>query len=93
MGCVNNVCRNTRKEGNIDFPNWDRNLFMKTSILFFKITLSVLDFVYSSEIPVFRSDPLSLMYRCLLPSYTTVKIVYKENMEIALYATNDDTPL
>jgi transcription antitermination factor NusG len=48
----------------------------------------------SSEIHVFRSDQVSLlMYRCLLPSYVTVKMDYEENMENARYATNDDTPL
>jgi hypothetical protein len=35
----------------------------------------------------------TILYRCLLPSSGTVKMDYKENMENACYATNDDTPL
>ena len=50
--------------------------------------------MFSSEIHVFRSDQFSLlMYRCLLPSFITVKMDYEENMENACYATNDNTPL
>ena len=49
---------------------------------------------FSSEIQVFRSVQFSLlMYRCLLPSSANVKMDYKENMENACYAANDDTPL
>ena len=76
------------------FQNGGRKFCMKSSIYFFTIILSFEKKKNSSKIHGFRSDQFSLlMYRCLLPSSLTVKMDYKENMENARYATNDDTPL